>query len=94
MTLDLAISPDPLTHSSFDLEKIDHNLLHDTIKSKLYLLPPDYTDQDSINSAVETLSCIILEAAQSQGKTVSTRWNRYKKWWDKDSLGPILKNRN
>lgn len=92
--LDLSIAPELLTHSSFNLDKLDHELLHETIRSKLHLLPLVYSNQEDIESAVETLSNIILEAAQNQGKTVITRWSRYKCWWDKARLDPILKNRN
>lgn len=94
LSLDLSIVPISSSHISFNLDKIDLVRLHDTIKANLHLLPLDYNHPKKIDEAVKTLSSIILESAQAQGKSVTTRLNKYKRWWDKDKLNPILKNRN
>lgn len=93
-TLDLALVPAPTTHISFKISEIDCEELHKSITSKFQSLPTDYTDPEKIDSAVSTISNIIVEAAQAQGRKVTTRPNRFKSWWDKDHLNPIIKNRN
>lgn len=92
--LDLNILPAIKTHISLNISDIQPDLLHRKISSKLHLLPRIYSDSVNIDSAVTTLSSIILEAAQDQGKRVKTKLNKYKAWWDKDKLNPILKHRN
>lgn len=92
--LDFSIVPPPTTHISFKISDINHKLFHDRITTQCHLLPTEYSDEAMIDEAVETLSNIILEAAQDQGRKVTTRLNKHKSWWDKEKLTPILKNRN
>lgn len=94
VTLDLSVVPSPATHISFNIAKLDHKLFQDEITLRLQLPPTEYSDSLMIDNAVSNLSNAILEAAQDQGKKVTTKLNRYKSWWDVDKLTPILKNRN
>lgn len=93
-SLNLAIIPMPTTHISFKVSDIDHELLHKKITSCNHLFPVDYHDLPSIDEGVSALANTILEAAQDQGKKVTTRINKFKSWWDKERLNPILKTRN
>lgn len=93
-TLNFSLIPPQTSHISFKIPDINENVFHSKISSKLHLLPPQYDNPTLINSAAITLSDIILESAQEQGKKVKSNLHKQKAWWNKEILNPILKNRN
>lgn len=93
-SLDLTIVPTPDTHISFKVSNLNHEILHNKIVFKRHLLPSVYHDSSIIDEGINTLTNTIIEAAQDQGRQITTRFNRHKSLWNKEKLTPILKIRN
>ncbi|PLW28543.1 hypothetical protein PCASD_18166 [Puccinia coronata f. sp. avenae] len=86
--------PKPTFHTvSPKAADIDQACLQKTVQAKLTQLSP-HLQHLPIDEVEQELTSSIFNAWQDQGKQVRVNHAKFKKWWDKETLNPLIKIHN
>lgn len=82
------------THNTAKFESMGKATFYESLENQLSPFPTSICSPEEVDQGIKFITEAVMGTFRRQGKTVKTSQHRHKAWWDKEKLGPLIKERN